>query len=425
MDLGSSLQELNKRSSEIERAAEHWLVRFASRYGLAVVVLLAAPAVIYFGWLVSPAGYQPLTFAARPDDAALRSELGPPRVVKTPEFVKGLYVTSDTVGSAKRFGHLVDLARRTEINALVIDVKDHRGQIAFATDDRRLAPFQQSNPSLGRLAEFTSGLRQQGLYLIARVPVFPDQALAQKRSDLALKRGDGSLWRDSLGLLWLDPASNDVWKYNVAVGEAAFAGGFDEVQFDYIRFPSDGSLGSIRYPVYDGKLAKAKVIANLFAYFDKELRQKRGIPISADLFGLTMWQHESDLGIGQRLMDAAPRLDFVSPMVYPSHYPPGFEGFANPALYPYEVVYRNLVRGNELLETMNRNNAVLAEADPPVPVPRLATLRPWIQDFDMGAVYDVARVRAQMRAAADGGASGWLIWNAANNYTESALEQDQ
>lgn len=424
MNLGSSLEKLTRRSTDLEKAAEHWLVRFASRYGLLTVILLAAPAVIYFGWQVSPAGFQPLIFSARPGDAALRSDLGPPRIVKTPEFVKGIYLTADTVGSSQRFEQLVDLARRTEINTLVIDVKDHRGQIAFVTDHEKLKPYVQSRPSLGRLDALTSRLHGFGLYLIARVPVFPDQALAASRTDLALKRSGGSLWRDSLGLLWLDPASIDVWKYNVAVAADAFAGGFDEIQFDYVRFPSDGKLDSIEYPVYDGTIPKAQVIGQLFAYFDKELRQKRGVPISADLFGLTMWQHDSDLGIGQRLSEAAPRLDFVSPMVYPSHYPPGFEGYDNPALYPYEVIYRNLVKGNELLESMNRNNLVLSAAEPPVPMPRLATLRPWLQDFDMGAVYDAARVRAQMRATVDAGASGWLLWNAGNNYTESALEKD-
>ncbi len=423
MDLGSALSELTKKTGSAERSVEHWLGRFAARYGLAAVVILAAPALVYLGWQVSPAGFQPLSYYVRPDDAALRSELGPPRVVKTPEFVKGIYLTSDTAGSDKRLEQLLGLARRTEINSLVIDVKDYRGRVAFATASEKLRPFLQAKPSLGSLADLTARLHQEGLYLIARIPVFPDQTLAEKRADLALRRADGSLWRDSLGLLWLDPAAGDVWKHNVDVAAEVFDGGFDEVQFDYIRFPSDGSLKAIRYPVYDGRLTKAQVITNLLTYFDRELRQRRGIPLSVDLFGLTMWQHDSDLGIGQRLADAAPRLDFVSPMVYPSHYPPGFEGFSNPALYPYEVVYRNLLRGNQFLEALNLKNGVLAESDPPVPVPRLASLRPWIQDFHMGAVYDAARVRAQIRASADAGASGWLLWNAANTYTESALEK--
>lgn len=423
MDPGSSLHELKKRSIDMEKAAEHWLARFASKYGLIVVILLAAPVVAYFGWQVSPAGFQPLSFSVRPTDAALRSKLGPPRVVKAPDVVRGIYLTVDTVGSAKRFEQLVDLADRTEINTLVIDIKDHRGQIAFVTESEKLKPYVQAKPSLGRLDDLTFRLHERGLYLIARLPVFPDQTFAGSRQDLALRRADGSLWRDSSGLLWLDPASNEVWKYNVAAAAEAFDGGFDEIQFDYIRFPSDGSLGAIRYPIYDGQIPKDQVITNLFSYLDKELRVRRGVPISVDLFGLTMWQHESDLGIGQRLADAAQRVDFVSPMVYPSHYPSGFEGFSNPALYPYEVVYRNLAKGNELLQAINQRNLVLAAADPPVPAPRLATLRPWIQDFDLGAVYDAARVRAQITAAIDAGASGWLLWNAGNNYTEGALEK--
>jgi hypothetical protein len=157
-------------------------------------------------------------------------------------------------------------------------------------------------------------------------------------------------------------------------------------------------------------------MADFFRYLDQELRRNRGILTSVDLFGLTMWQHDYDLNIGQRLDKAAPYFDFISPMVYPSHYPSGFGGLANPAAHPYQIVYDNLTRGEELLERMR------TEAKPG---DRIAKLRPWIQDFHMGAHYGPDKVRDQIKASDEAGASGWLIWNAANRYTEAALEASE
>jgi hypothetical protein len=406
----------------VRKAVSEWLPRFAARYGLIIVVALAVPGVIYFGWQASPAAFQPMYFSDMPTVSALRSHLGPPRVVKAPEFVKGIYISADTVGDKKRFGEIIDLIGRTELNTLVIDIKNHRSQIAFATEQDSLKPSMAPHPPLGKLNDLTSRLHQEGIYLVARLPVFLDQTLAERRPDLAVKRPNGTLWSDRLGLHWLDPAAQDVWKYNVTIAAEAFNGGFDEIQFDYIRFPSDGDVNAIKFPVYDGKKPKHQVISEFFTYLDRQLRDNDGATISADLFGLTMWQHNSDLNIGQRLDEAAPRFDFVSPMVYPSHYPSGFEGYENPALYPYEIIYRNLVKGRELYDVLDKKNADAA-AESTVPSVKLAKIRPWLQDFDMGAVYDAARVRAQMRAAVDAGASGWLLWNAANVYTESALEK--
>jgi len=423
MSWDSSLNALIEKYRAAKRTVRDWLPRFAAKYGLIIVVALAAPGVLYFGWQASPAAFQPMYFSDMPNAAALRSHLGPPRIVKTPEFVKGIYISADTVGDKKRFGEIVDLIGRTELNSLVIDLKNHRSQIAFDTEQDSLKPNMAPHPPLGRLTDLTSRLHQEGVYIIGRLPVFLDQTLAEKRPDLAVKRAGGALWSDRLGLHWLDPSAIDVWKYNVAIAAEAFSGGFDEIQFDYIRFPSDGDVNAIKFPIYDGKKPKSQVITEFFSYLDKQLRGNDGAVISADLFGLTLWQHNSDMNIGQRLDAAAPRFDFVSPMVYPSHYPAGFEGYANPALYPYEVIYRNLVKGRELYDALNKKNAASAASDPAAPAVQLAKIRPWLQDFDMGAVYDAARVRAQMRAVVDAGASGWLLWNAANVYTESALEK--
>ncbi len=419
MELFPPESAANKYLSAAGRYAADRLPGLASRWGLLAVVLIAAPVMLYVGRQTAAEKFQPLEFSDKPFEAAVRSYDGPPLAAKnTPDFVKGIYVSSDTVGNPKRFGQLVDLVKRTELNAMVIDLKNGKGEISFESGDPKLRLLAAAKPPLGKLPELTAPLRAAGIYLIARLPVFQDNNLASKRPQFALKRPDGSLWRGNSGQLWVDPASIDVWKYNVALAKEAYAGGFDEIQFDYIRFPSDGDMAALRYPAYDGRRTKAQVMSDFFTYLDRELRVRTGVPISVDLFGLTYWQHNTDMGIGQRLDSAAPRFDFISPMVYPSHYPPGFEGFANPADHPYEVVHDNLVKGRDLLTQM----ATRLVSDQGAGAGGIASSRPWIQDFNMGATYDKAKVRAQMKAATDAGASGWLLWNAGNVYTESALE---
>jgi hypothetical protein len=171
--------------------------------------------------------------------------------------------------------------------------------------------------------------------------------------------------------------------------------------------------------VYDGKTPKSEVISSFFAYMDAELREKSGIPISADLFGLTMWQHDYDLNIGQRLEPAARHFDFISPMVYPSHYPAGFMGFPNPSTRPYEVIKEDMLRGQKVFDKLLAERAAALTLNPDADM-KVATVRPWLQYFDLGAHYPADMVRAQMRATEEGGGTGWLFWNARNVYTESA-----
>ncbi len=405
---------------------KEWL----AKYGAFVAIAAAAPGIAYLSMQPGPAErFRPLFVAERPGEAALRSDDGPPGPaaaedavvhVRLPDFVKGIYVSAATAGASKRFAQLVDLVDRTELNAMVIDVKDGNGAIAFAPTTAALKPYAAAKPEIGELSAFTKPLHEKGIYLIARVFVFQDPWLVEKRPELAVKRQGGGVWRDRRGTPWLDPASREVWKYNAAIAREAYAGGFDEVQFDYIRFLSDGHMASAVYPAYDGKTAKADVIRSFFAYMDAELREKSGIPISADLFGLTMWAHDSDLNIGQKLDNAARHFDFVSPMVYPSHYPTGFEGFANPADHPYEVVHDNLVKGEKVFDALRQEDLALREKNPALSL-KIAGVRPWLQDFDLGADYTPDMVKAQMKASVDGGAGGWIFWNARNVYTESAF----
>ena len=348
----------------------------------------------------------------KPGEAALRANNGPgsfyprPSSNPTPAFVKGIYVSAAMAGDRKLFAELVDLVDTTELNTMVIDLKNGNGAIAFAPQSVKLQPYTETRPSFGSLETFTKPLHDKGIYLIGRLFVFQDPWYVEKHPEFAVRRSDQNIWRDRRGIPWLDPASRDVWKYNVAIAREAVMG-------DYVRFPTDGNLKSLSYPVYDGKKTKAEVMNSFFSYLDTELREKSGIKTSVDLFGLTMWQHNTDLNIGQKLDSGVRHFDFISPMVYPSHYPNGFEGFPNPATHPYEIVHDNMVRGQIVFDAVREENKS-----------RVATARPWLQDFDLGAHYTPEMVQLQMKATVDGGGSGWLLWNARNVYTVSALARD-
>jgi len=424
------MKKSTKGSAETEAEVSSWRkycrrigLQRNVKYGLAIAVVLSLPFVYLLSREMTVESYDPLPSEGHYLSAAARSFVGPGDGlpighVDTPPFVRGIYVSAATAGYSQRFDQLIEMVDRTDLNAMVIDVKDGNGALSFEPESDALKPLMARRPELGHLKDFTAPLKEKGIYLIARIFVFQDPTLAEARPELAIARTTGGLWRDYRGIPWLDSASKEVWKYNVAVAREVYWGGFDEVQFDYIRFPSDGDLSTMSYPVWDRTESKSQVMAGFFSYIDKELRVMVGLPISVDLFGLTMWQHEFDMNIGQKLSDALPHFNFISPMVYPSHYPPGFNGYPNPADRPYDVVYLNLVRGQELRQQLTDERS--GQAD-------LGSFRPWIQDFDLGAVYTPALVQAQMRASEDGGASGWLLWNARNVYTVEALgtgEQD-
>ena len=329
--------------------------------------------------------------------------------MNTPKPLKAIYMTACVAGSKSFRAKLKEIAETTEINAIVIDVKDYTGTITFKSDNLL---FKDNSPKTNKgqgcqvndLKGFISELHNSGIYVIGRISTFQDKYLVSKRPDLAVKRkSDGAVWADHKGVSWLDAGSDEVWNYIAELGKESYNIGFDELNFDYIRFPSDGDMKDIDYTFSDGRL-KADVIKDFFAYISSVFKPLN-IPISADLFGMTT-TNKDDLGIGQSLENALMYFDYVSPMVYPSHYPPTFLGFANPADHPYDVVKHSMEAAV--------NRAELASTTP-------FKLRPWLQDFDLGATYTPEMVRLQMKAAYDSGLDSWLLWDAGNTYTVKAL----
>ena len=307
--------------------------------------------------------------------------------VDLPDEVRGIYWTAVTARSA-RGDELLEYMKETGLNTVVIDAQ---------LDDGTIVDIEEFVPMLSELAE-------ANIYRIARIAVMRNGEMARIWPNVALRTAGGGYWYDSIGSIWVDPAAPIVAQEVIELGEALYELGFDEIQYDYVRFASDGAVNAIVYPVYDGIESKVDVMQRFFKTVGGAMQEK-GIPVSFDLFGMTYWSY-NDYNIGQRLVDVLPYADYISPMVYPSHYPDGFKGLANPAEHPYEIVKMSLDEGLRL------TRGLCACSDEEL----AARSRPWLQDFDIGAVYTAELIEAQIQAARDAGASGWILWNARNVY---------
>ena len=315
-----------------------------------------------------------------------------------------LYAPASVFEAPGRLDAMLALIDRTEINAMVIDVKETGGNLYWATD----LPIASQVGSvmehpLFELDKLLPELKARGIYTIARMVSMKDNTLGAARPDLAVKNvATGKPWTDNIGGIWLDPSAPGVAEYLAAVAGDLADKGFDEVQLDYVRFFSDGydvadtnlpNTQSIRLPAIRRVL---RVVSDAFAH--------RKAFLSADCFPISFIATD-DQGIGQRPEVIMPYVDYFSPMVYPSHYGPGVFGFPVPNQHPYEVI-------NQSLQIMNVERKGLPLA-----------IRPWIQDFGYGDFppYTAADVEAEMKAARDNGTKGFMIWNASAQFTEAAL----
>ena len=313
-----------------------------------------------------------------------------------PIKVKGLYITAYSASSAKKVQEIIDLIKATELNAVVIDVKDYSGNVLYDSNLPLVNELDNEMVLIKNLSGLVEKFKKEKIYTIARVSSFQDPKLAESKPEWALKSKNGGLWRDRKGLAWVDANKKEVWDYIIDIAKEAGRAGFDEINFDYIRFPTDGNLENIAYTNGDRK--KYEVIGEFYKYLSEKMAREP-VYTSADLFGLTTERKgEDDMNIGQRIIDAAKYFDYVCPMVYPSHYPPDYMGFSNPADHPYEVVKNAMGKGIERTKGER------------------AKLRTWIQYFNMGAIYDGEKVRAQIKASDEVGADGWILWNARNVY---------
>jgi hypothetical protein len=364
------------------------------------------------------------------EEAPALAELPPaPEVTRVPlpDPVRAAYITSCYAASPELRGKLVKLAEETEVNALIIDVKDWSGTVSFEIEDPALAAAFAGGEgcTVPDMKEFLAELGEKGIFRIARVTVFQDPLYAKANPSQAVQRADGSVWQDRKGIAFVDAGAKPYWEKVVGLAKASYELGFDEINFDYVRYPTDGDVSAAVYPYSGERLkldeenVKASVLREFFAYLDAEIED--GAPYtSADFFGMTT-NAADDMGIGQILEDGLTYFDFLAPMVYPSHYPHGWNGYGNPNDNPGGVV-RDAMRF-----AVDRANALATASTTPAAVRAKVSpkqLRAWIQDFDYGGDYDAADVRAQIDATAEVGAPGYMLWDPSNRYTPAALQAE-
>ena len=320
---------------------------------------------------------------------------------------KALYLSFFGIGDRSLRESAIKLIQQTELNTLAIDVKGDRGMIPYKSSIPLAAEVgAQRTITVKEMAPLMRSLKAKGIYTIARIVVFKDNLLAQARPDWAVKTPGGEIWRDRETLAWVDPFNKQVWDHNINIAVEAAQYGFDEIQFDYVRFPDASGL---QFSMPNTEENRVKAVSG----FLTEAR-RRLIPynvfLSADIFGYVCW-NLNDTKIGQRLEDLVAHLDYICPMLYPSGFQYGIPGYRNPVANPYEIVYLSLKRARE------RTN---------LPSHRF---RPWLQAFRDYAFdrryFNDREIMDEVKAAEGFGSHGWMLWNPRNAYSSAGLKKEK
>lgn len=318
---------------------------------------------------------------------------------------KALYLSFYGIGSRILRGSALKLIEETELNSLVIDVKGDRGNITYKSSIPLASEIgAQKIIIIKDIKDLIKSFKKKGIYTIARIVVFKDNPLALARPDLAIKTQSGEIWRDRENLAWVDPFKKDVWDYNIDIAVEAAQSGFDEIQFDYVRFPdTDGPNFSM--PNTEENRVKA---VSEFLMEAKRRLVPYNVFLDADIFGYVFW-NLNDTKIGQKLDALTPILDYFSPMLYPSGFQYGIPGYRKPVAYPHEIVYLTLKRGQERTHLPSFR------------------FRPWLQAFRDYAFdrryFREKEIRDQINAAENFGSHGWMLWNPHNIYTSDGLKK--
>jgi hypothetical protein len=324
-----------------------------------------------------------------------------------PILPKALYFSIYGIGVSAIRDPAFQILADAGLNAVVIDLKGDGGQIPYPSS---MALAAQTGAlkvkTISSLTGLVKDLKARGLYAIARIVVFKDPLLAAAKPEWAVHNSDGSVWKDSTGLSWIDPFQEKAWSYALGVAEEAAAAGFDEIQFDYIRFPDSTDVSYSQHATEDSR------IVAIDGFLDKARQQLRpyNVFIGVDVFGYICW-NRNDTHIGQHLEDLATRVDYISPMLYPSGFQFGIPGHRDPVADPYDIVY-------DTLSEAQRRTAGMS-----------VLYRPWLQAFRDYAFdrrkFGDAEIRAQVLAAHDAGSAGWMLWNPRNVYSTDGLLDKQ
>lgn len=328
-----------------------------------------------------------------------------------PEPVRGIYVTGPMAGHAN-MEKLIQLVQDSELNAMVIDIKNDEGIVTFNMDDPMVQELGAGVNYIPDLPGLLKRLGEENVYRIARITAFKDPLLASERPDLCIQRKDGGVFRDKNGLAWVNPYQREVWDYLMSIAKEAAALGFDEIQFDYIRFPTEIADEEADYGEEALEKSKTDIITEFTAYAYETL-SPLGVKVSADVFGTVIDQETDAQIVGQDYQAMAEHLDYICPMIYPSHYNDGVYGLEHPDLQPYETICSALEASKESLSGLPQET-------------KRAEVRPWLQDFTASWLevyqnYGPEQLRQQIQAVYDTGCTEWLLWNAKNVYTADGL----
>jgi hypothetical protein len=339
-------------------------------------------------------GYRPYTFSSDANITTISVE---------PIKVKALYLTFWGANIySKTTARILDIIENTEINTIVVDVKNEYGSTSFKTSFKQANDYgAYKDRTIGDIENFMEVMKSKNIYMVARLAVFKDELQASNNEDYAIKKEDGTIWRNHDDMAWVDPFDERSHKYTIAIAQEAAKVGFDEINFDYIRFPAKAGLKLKKESTQENR---TKAIES-FLYSAKNRLRKYGVFISVDTYGNICWE-KGDIGIGQTIESLSKHSDYISPMLYPSGFASGSFYFEHPAEHPYEVIRRSIKNIEPIIDSKR--------------------VRPWLQYFKDYAHtkkhYEKFEVNEQIRASDDTNTSGWMLWSPSSRYHEEYFE---
>ncbi len=334
--------------------------------------------------------------------------------VKTPENVRGIYVSANSFLYKPFLENLDKMIDNTNLNTIVVDIKDAPGIITYdiGMDHLCIKPLISKEDLEAKLEHY----HNKNIYVIARIAVFRDECFTKLNPDLAAIKADSSPWRDSKGHYWLAPHEKDTAEYILKIAKSVYERGFDEIQLDYVRYPSDGQMKLLKYEYADNinsTSTNTEKRRSTLGNFLSHIREGLGkdIPLSADIFGMVL-TNKDDLTIGQHLEEFVPNVDYISGMIYPSHFPNNWNGIPIPNKAPYKTIYDSTKIGLDRMTALYGTSTAIKQ------------MRPWLQDFSIfGVNYGSNEVNLQIKALEDLGVKSFLLWNASNRYSNNVLNR--
>lgn len=330
------------------------------------------------------------------------------KISKVDTQIRGVYFSARKVSSGEKVEQLIESLKGTNMNAVVIDVKDDRGNITFHVENAMAKKIGAVTNQITDVKEMLQKFHENGIYVIGRVVAFKDPILAVNNSEYAIRKADGTIFYDRAGDAWINPYNESCWKYLIDVASEAARLGFDEIQFDYVRFSTEAKAETVSFGVDSEKYTKSQVITDFIQYAVKRLHQY-DTAVSADVFGAIINSEIDAKTVGQDYVELSRYLDYICPMIYPSHYADGCYGIDVPDLEPYQLI----------LEVLTDSANQLSEIDPTM---HCAVVRPWLQDFTASwkksyQTYGMKQVNEQIDGVYDAGYSEWLFWNSSGKYS--------